>query len=276
MAAVEGLQVLDIQMDADHNRTVVTMIGEPAVVEEAAFRGVQRAAALIDMDQHRGGHPRMGAADVVPFVPIRGVTLEDCVQIARRLGQRIGDELGIPVYLYEAAATRPDRCNLADVRRGEYEGLKVEIETNPSRAPDFGPARLGKAGATAVGARLPLVAFNVNLNTNEVKIARAIAKAVRHSSGGLRYVKAIGLLVKDRAQVSMNLTDYRQTPIARVMELIRQEAARYGVTVAGSEIVGLVPAAALLDAACYYLQLHDFSPDQVLENRLMALDCSPT
>jgi len=265
---VAGVRVLDVESDADHNRSVLTFIGEPEAVEEAAFRSIRRAAELIDMEQHRGGHPRMGATDVVPFVPIRGVTMNDCVQMARRVGARVGNELGIPVYLYEAAATRPDRVNLADVRRGEYEGLRREIATDPQRAPDFGPRKMGRAGATAIGARPPLIAFNVYLTTNDVRIAQAIAKAVRYSSGGLRYVKALGLLVEGRAQVSMNLTDYRKTPIARVVEMIRAEAARYGVSTAESEIVGLVPQEALLDAAVHYLQLHRFSAGQVLENRL--------
>jgi glutamate formiminotransferase len=268
LASVEGARVLDVQSDADHNRSVVTMVGEPGAVEEAAFRGIERAARLIDMDQHQGAHPRMGAADVVPFVPIVGVTMAECVEMARRLGERVGRELSVPVYLYEEAATRPERRNLADVRRGEYEGLKVEIESHADRAPDFGPARMGKAGATAIGARPPLVAFNVYLNTDDVATAKAIARAVRHSSGGLRYVKALGLQVEGRAQVSMNLTDYGQTPIYRVVEMIRSEATRYGVTIASSEIVGLVPNEALLDAARFYLQLDSFSSDQILENRL--------
>jgi glutamate formiminotransferase len=268
LASVEGVRVLDVQSDADHNRSVVTLVGDPEAVEEAAFQGIERAARLIDMDQHQGEHPRMGATDVVPFVPIAGVTMADCVEMARRLGERVGRELAIPVYLYEEAASRPERRNLADVRRGEYEGLKVEIETDPHRTPDFGPARVGKAGATAIGARPPLVAFNVYLNTDDVAIAKAIARAVRHSSGGLRYVKALGLLVEGRAQVSMNLTDHRQTPIHRVVEMIRREAARYGVTIVSSEVVGLLPNEALLDAARFYLQLDDFSSDQILENRL--------
>jgi glutamate formiminotransferase len=268
LASVEGVRVLDVQSDADHNRSVVTLVGDPEAVEEAAFQGIERAARLIDMDQHQGEHPRMGATDVVPFVPIAGVTMADCVEMARRLGERVGRELAIPVYLYEEAASRPERRNLADVRRGEYEGLKVEIETDSHRTPDFGPARVGKAGATAIGARPPLVAFNVYLNTDDVAIAKAIARAVRHSSGGLRYVKALGLLVEGRAQVSMNLTDHRQTPIHRVVEMIRSEAARYGVTIVSSEVVGLIPNEALLDAARFYLQLVDFSSDQILENRL--------
>ena len=265
---VEGVIVLDIKPDADHNRTVVTFVGGVEAVEEAAFRGIAKAAELVDMDAHQGQHPRVGAADVVPFVPIRGLTMEECVAMATRLGARVGNELQIPVYLYEAAATRPERRNLADVRRGEYEGLKQEIESNPARKPDYGPAKLGKAGATVIGARPPLIAFNVYLTTDDVSIAKKIARAVRGSSGGLRYVKALGLLVGGRAQVSMNLTDYRQTPIQRVMEMIRSEATRYGVSVASSEIVGLVPQQALLDVALHYLQLGSFDPAQVLESRL--------
>ena len=268
MAECRDAQVLDVQSDQDHNRSVVTLIGAPQAVVEAAFRGIAVAAQLIDMDHHRGGHPRMGATDVVPFVPVRGTTIEDCVALARQLGERVGTELGIPVFLYEAAATRAERRNLADVRRGEYEGLKEEITTNPDRAPDFGPTALGAAGATAIGARPPLIAYNVYLNTDNVKPAKAIAKAVRHSSGGLRYVKAMGLIVEGQAQISMNLTDYRRTPIHRVIELIRSEAARFGLAITRSEVVGLLPAEALIDAASFYLQLADLSSDQVLENRL--------
>jgi glutamate formiminotransferase len=204
----------------------------------------------------------------VPFVPVRGVSLEDCAALARQLGERVGTELNIPVYLYESAASRADRRNLAHVRRGEYEGLKKEIAANPDRAPDYGPAALGTAGATAIGARPPLIAYNVYLDTDDVAPAQAIAKAVRHSSGGLRFVKALGLLVEGQAQVSMNLTDYRRTPIHRVLELIRNEATRYGLSVTHSEVVGLLPAQALFDAAQHYLQLGEFSPEQVLENRL--------
>lgn len=263
-----GVKVLDVKPDADHNRTVVTFVGEPVAVEEAAFQGIAKAAELIDMDAHQGEHPRLGAADVVPLVPIQSVSMDECVALAARLGARVGSELDIPVYLYEAAATNPARRNLADVRRGQYEGLKQEIEFNPAREPDFGPKRLGKAGATVIGARPPLIAFNVYLTTDDVSVAQKIARAVRHSSGGLRYVKALGLSAEGRAQVSMNLTAYRRTPIHRVMEMIRREAARYGVAVARSELVGLIPQQALLDAALYYLQLDGFSPDQVLESRL--------
>jgi glutamate formiminotransferase len=268
IGAVEGVKVLDIKSDADHNRTVVTFVGGPEAVEAAAFEGIATAAKLIDMDVHRGEHPRLGATDVVPFVPIQGVSMDDCVAMAARLGARVASELEISVYLYEAAATSPARRNLADVRRGEYEGLKEEIRFNPAREPDFGPKRLGKAGATIIGARPPLVAFNVYLTTDDATVATKIARAVRHSSGGLRFVKALGLLVEGQAQVSMNLTDTRKTPIHRVMEMIRREAARYGVAVARSEIIGLTPQQALLDAALFYLQLDGFSPDQVLESHL--------
>jgi glutamate formiminotransferase len=268
MADSPGAQVLDVQSDPDHNRSVVTLVGTPQAVVEAAFQGMTIAAELIDMNHHRGGHPRMGATDVVPFVPIRGLTMQDCVALARQLGERVGNKLGIPVFLYEAAATRPERRNLADVRRGEYEGLKAEITAKPDRAPDFGPAFLGTAGATAIGARPALIAYNVYLNTDDVKPAKAIAKAIRHSSGGLRYVKAMGLIVEGQAQISMNLTDYQRTPLHRVTELIRSEAARFGLAVTRSKVVGLLPAQALIDAAGFYLQLTELSPSQILENRL--------
>jgi len=268
MEEVAGVRVLDVESDADHNRTVVTLVGPPQAVEEAAFRGIEAAAKRIDMDEHRGAHPRMGATDVVPFVPVRGVSMEECVEMARRLGERVGWELKIPVYLYEAAATRPERQNLADVRRGEYEGLKKEMGSNPDRAPDFGPARIGSAGATAIGARPFLIAFNVNLNSSDVEVAKAIARAVRHSSGGFRYVKALGVPAGGVVQVTMNMTDYRRTPLYRVFEAIRTEAARYGVSVIASEIVGLAPSEALVGAAKWYLGLHDFDDAQILENRL--------
>lgn len=270
IAGVPGARVLDIQTDADHNRTVVTFVGEPESVLEAAFQGARQAAELIDLNVHRGAHPRMGATDVIPFVPIRGVTMADCVQLARRLGQRLGEELAIPVFLYEEAATRPERQNLADVRRGEFEGIRELIATDPAHEPDFGPRCMGPAGATAVGARAFLIAFNVYLATGDVEIAKKIAKTVRHSSGGLRFVKALGLLVEGQAQVSMNLTDFRRTPIHVAVEMIRREAARYGVMVARSELVGMIPQEALLDAAFWYLQLDGVTPSQVLENRLFS------
>ncbi len=224
LAAITGVReisLLDHSSDNDHNRTVITYAGPPAAVEEAAFRAIRKAAELIDLDQHSGSHPRLGATDVVPFVPISGVSMEDCIQMARRLGERVGRELNIPVYLYEEAATRPERVNLENIRRGQYEGLKTEIETNPDRQPDFGPAQLGPAGATVIGARHPLIAYNVYLDSDDVSIAKAIAKKIRQSSGGLPSVKALGMLVEGRAQVSMNLTNFRQTSVRTVVEAIR-------------------------------------------------------
>lgn len=268
--SVPGVILLDCHSDLDHNRTVLTFVGEPQPVAEAAFRAIAKAADLIDLNQHRGEHPRIGATDVVPFVPIRGVTMQECVDLARQLGKRVGEELGIPVYLYEEAATRPERKNLENLRRGEYEGLKVEIETNPDRQPDFGPAKLGPAGATVIGARPFLIAYNIYLTTEDVSIAKKIAKVIRHSSGGLRFVKALGMLVERRAQVSMNLTDFRQTAIHTVQELVRREAARYGVAIHHSELVGLIPQDALVDSAGWYLQLDQFEPEQILERRLEA------
>ena len=270
IAAVPGVFVLDIHSDNDHNRSVITYAGAPQGVEEAAFRAIAKAAELINLDEQRGAHPRIGASDVVPFVPISGVSMQDCVEMARRVGRRVGEELGIPIYLYEEAATRPERKNLENIRRGQYEGLKAEILTNPERQPDFGPARLGTAGATVIGARHPLIAFNVYLTSEDVDIAKKIAKAVRHSSGGLRFVKGLGLLVDGRAQVSMNLTNFRETPLARVVEFIRREAQRYGVGIHHSELVGLIPQDALVDAAVWYTQMDQFEPEQVLERRLQA------
>ncbi len=262
--------LLDRHSDVDHNRTVLTFAGPPEAVADAAFRSIAEAAKHIDLDEHRGEHPRIGATDVVPLVPISGISMQECVELARQLGRRVGEELGIPVYLYEQAAIRPDRRNLEDIRRGEYEQLKEEIATNPGRAPDFGPARLGPAGATVIGARHPLIAYNVYLTTGDVSIAKKIAKNVRFSSGGLRYVKALGMLVEGQAQVSMNLTNYKGTSVAHVVEFIRREAARYGVSIRRSELVGLIPEDALVDAAVWYLQLEQFEPDQVLERRLRA------
>jgi len=268
--SVSDVKFLDRSSDLDHNRTVLTFAGSPAGVEEAAFRAIKTAAELIDLDQHTGAHPRMGATDVCPFVPLSGVSMDDCIAIAKRLGERVGRELNIPVYLYEAAATRPERANLENIRRGQYEGIKAEIETNPERKPDYGPSKLPKAGATVIGARNPLVAFNVYLTTDDVDIAKKIAKAIRHSSGGLRYVKGLGLLVDGRAQISMNLTNFHDTPVARVVEFIRREAQRYGVGIHHSELVGLIPQEALVDAAVWYTQLDQFSPEQILESRLFS------
>lgn len=271
VAAIESVsevKLLDRSSDFDHNRTVLTFAGSPAGVEEAAFRAIKTAAELIDLDNHTGEHPRIGATDVVPFVPLSNASMDDCIAIAKRLGQRVGSELSIPVYLYEAAATRPERTNLENIRKGQYEVLKSEIESNENRKPDFGPSKLPKAGATVIGARNPLIAFNVYLTTDDVDIAKKIAKAVRQSSGGLRYVKGLGLLVDGRAQVSMNLTNFRETPIARVVEFIRREAERYGVAIHHSELVGLIPQDALIDAAVWYTQLDGFDKLQILESRL--------
>jgi glutamate formiminotransferase/formiminotetrahydrofolate cyclodeaminase len=268
---VKGISLLDRHSDLDHNRSVLTFVGPPAEIEEAAFRSIAKAAELIDLNLHQGEHPRIGATDVVPFVPIRNISMPECVQMARRLGQRVGEELGIPVYLYEEAATRSERKNLENIRRGQFEALKAEMGVNPERDPDFGPKNVGPAGATVIGARAPLIAYNVYLTTDDINIAKKVAKAVRNSSGGLRYVKALGLLVDGRAQVSMNLTNFRGTPVARVTELIRREADRYGVKIHHSELVGLIPQEALVDAARWHLQLDQFKPDQILEYRLAAI-----
>ncbi|MEO8354878.1 MAG: glutamate formimidoyltransferase [Chloroflexota bacterium] len=274
ITSVEGARLLDRSSDLDHNRTVITLAGPPFAVEEAAFRAIKTAAELIDLNNHKGEHPRIGAADVVPFIPLSDATMDDCIAIAKRLGQRVGSELSIPVYLYEAAATRPERANLENIRKGQYEGLKFVLtegegsEEYNQRIPDFGPAKLGTAGATVIGARNPLVAFNAYLTTSDVEIAKKIAKAIRHSSGGLRYVKGLGLLVEGRAQVSMNLTNFRETPIARVVETIRREAQRYGVGIHHTELVGLIPQDALTDAAVWYMQLDQFDKAQILETRL--------
>jgi glutamate formiminotransferase/formiminotetrahydrofolate cyclodeaminase len=268
ITSVAGVSILDQHSDADHNRTVITFVGSMQTIEDSAFKGIQKAAQLIDLDQHSGEHPRIGASDVVPFVPISGVSMQDCVELARRLGKRVGEELRIPVYLYEEAATRPERKNLENIRRGEYETLKEEIGTNPQREPDFGPTQLGPAGATVIGARPALIAYNVYLTTDDISIAKKIARTIRHSSGGLRYVKALGLLVEGRAQVSMNLTNFHRTSIASVVEMIRREAARYGVGVSHSELVGLIPQEALVDTAVWYTQLDQFEKHQILEQRL--------
>jgi glutamate formiminotransferase/formiminotetrahydrofolate cyclodeaminase len=265
---VPGVHLLDRHSDLDHNRTVLTMVGSPAGVEEAAFLAIQKAAELINMDEHTGAHPRIGATDVVPFVPISEFSMVECVEMARRLGKRVATQLSIPVFLYEEAATSPDRQNLENVRKGQYEGLKAEILVNSARKPDFGPAKLGSAGATVIGARAPLIAFNIYLTTSEISIAQKIAKAIRNSSGGYRFVKAMGVLVDGKAQVSMNLTNFHQTPIARVVESVRREASRYGVSILHSELVGLIPQDALIESAVWYTQLDEFKTDQILESRL--------
>lgn len=271
MSSVQGVYVLDREMDADHNRSVITLAGEPDAVAEAALLGVGKAAELIDLTKHTGAHPRVGATDVVPFIPIEGVTIEDCVALARRVGNEIWNRYRIPIFFYEAAATRPDRVNLENVRRGQFEGLREEMKKNLDRQPDIGEPKVHPtAGVTVVGSRKFLIAYNVNLNTSDVGIANKIAKAIRFSSGGLRYVKSMGVELKARnlAQVSINLTDFEQTPMHRVYEIVKREAERYGAMPVGSEIVGLVPKKALEMAADFFLQLENFSPAQVLENRL--------
>src|SRR5713226_8769629 len=269
---IPGVYLLDREMDADHNRCVITLVGEREAIQEAAIRGVGKAAELIDLTVHKGAHPRMGAADVVPFIPIDGVTIEDCVAMARHVGEEIWKRYQIPVYLYEAAAATPERQNLENIRRGQFEGIRAEIATNPTRRPDFGEPRVHPtAGATVVGARKFLIAYNVFLNTPDVEIAKKIAKAVRASSGGMRFVKGAGFLVRGMAQVSMNLTDFEQTPIHRVFELVKQEAGRYGVMPVSSEIVGLIPKKALEAAAEWFLQVENFDSSLILENRLAAV-----
>src|SRR5271169_859875 len=263
-----GVYLLDREMDADHNRCVITLVGDRESIAEAAIRGVGRAADLIDLTQHQGAHPRMGAADVIPFVPIEGLALEDCVAIARHVGEEIWKRYQIPVYLYEAAAGTPERQGLENIRRGQFEGIRAEIATNPARRPDFGEPRVHpSAGATVVGARKFLIAYNVLLNSTDVDIAKKIAKAVRFSNGGMRFVKGAGFLVRGLAQVSMNLTDFEQTPVHRVFEMVKREAARYGVAPVSSEIVGLIPKKALEAVAEWFLQVKNFDSSLILENR---------
>jgi glutamate formiminotransferase / formiminotetrahydrofolate cyclodeaminase len=273
MQSVEGVYVLDRESDADHNRCVITLAGEPEPVAEAALRGVGKALELIDLTIHSGAHPRLGATDVVPFIPVDGVSIEDCVALAKKVGAEIWSRFKIPVYFYESAATRPERTNLENVRKGQFEGVRDEVLKNPDRVPDVGDPRLHPtAGAVIVGARKFLIAYNINLNTPDVSIADKIAKAIRFSSGGLRYVKSMGVDLRARhtAQVSINMTDYEQTPLHRVFEMVRSEAARHGASIIGSEIVGLVPKRAIEMTADFYLQFENFSPAQVFENRLAA------
>jgi glutamate formiminotransferase len=273
IAAIASVPVLllDSSSDTDHNRTVITFAGEPEIVSEAAFRGIRAASQHIDLRQHQGVHPRIGAADVVPFVPLRGITLEECISIARELGRRVADELGLPVYLYESAALRPERRNLAVVRRDRYEVLYKTIQIDPERQPDFGTSRLGSAGAVAIGARMPLIAFNAYLNTEDVNIAQSVARAIRESGNGLPYLKALGLLVHGQAQVSMNVIDYRKTSLYEVMERLRIEVEKHRVAVERTELVGLIPQAALLETALAYLQLPSPTYSQILEHRVGGL-----
>ena len=270
VASTPGVRLLDRSSDVSHNRTVLTLAGPPEAVRQAIVTLYAHALDAIDLRQHQGEHPRLGAVDVVPFVPIEGVTMAECVALAREVAAEVGSRFGLPVYLYEEAATDPARRNLEDIRRGEFEGLADKM-AQPGWAPDAGPAGPHpRAGATVIGARMPLIAYNINLASDRLDVARKIAAAVRHSSGGLRYVKAMGVMLDDRriAQVSMNLTNYEKTPMPRVFEFVKREAARYGVGILESEIVGLVPQAALLAAAEYYLQIEGFAPAVVLENRV--------
>ena len=265
--ASSGSDVLDVSSDADHHRTVITFSGDENTIAEGTVRGIQKAAELIDLTGHRGQHPRIGATDVVPFVPLRHATMEDCVKVSHVVGERVGNELGLPVYLYEFAATRPERRNLADVRRGEYEALREKI-TQDQWKPDYGPASVGTAGAVAIGARKPLLAFNVYLDTTDVNIAKAIAKSIRESSGGLPYVKALGLFVNGRAQVSMNLVNFQVTGLFPVVEAIRQQAEAHGVKIERSEVVGLLPQQAVQDALMDYLKLPREVGGWTIEQRL--------
>src|SRR5919112_3023743 len=272
IAAVQGVAVLDVSSDVSHNRTVITFVAPADVVADAAFAGIRVARERIDLRQHSGEHPRIGAADVVPFVPLEGATMDDCVALARALGQRVGDELQIPVYLYERAATRPERENLADVRRGEFEGLREELGRSAARDPDFGPRQIhATAGAVAIGARPFLVAYNVYLGpATNLQVAKDVAKALRGSSGGLRYVKALGLEVDGQAQVSMNLVDIEKTPLYRAFDMVKVEAEALGVSPTWSEIVGLVPERALFETAARHIQLRDFKPEMVLKHKVRA------
>jgi glutamate formiminotransferase/formiminotetrahydrofolate cyclodeaminase len=266
-----GVTLLDVESNADHNRSVITFVGEPGPVKEAALAAGRKAVELIDLNHHKGEHPRMGAVDVVPFVPVSGATMEDCVALAKQFGQEFAEQLHVPVYLYEEAATTPDRRNLADVRAGEFEGLRDRIGRDSSRKPDFGPEKIHPtAGATAVGAREVLIAYNVNLGTNDLDVAKKIARELRSKEGGLAYVKALGFELKERGivQVSMNMTSYSKSQLFKAYELVKLFAERHGVRVVGSEIVGLTPMDALVDTAEFYLRLENFSRDQVLEKRL--------
>ena len=269
-----GVRILDLQSDASHNRSVLTLAGDPDSLARGVLALVSACLGAIDLRTHRGEHPRLGAVDVIPFIPLEGATIKDCIALARRSGEAIAKTHGIPVFLYEDAASAPHRRGLEDIRRGQFEGLAAKLK-DPLWAPDFGPSEPHPSfGAVVVGARMPLIAFNVNLNTDDVEVAKKIARGIRNSTGGFRFVKAMGLLVeiggRRVAQVSMNMTDFTKTPLFRVVETIRNEAARHGVSIAGSEIVGLVPAQALLDSAEHYLQLTGFSSAQVLESRLRA------
>ncbi|MEW6624697.1 MAG: glutamate formimidoyltransferase [Bacillota bacterium] len=270
ITAVEGVKLVDYSSDPSHNRSVVTFLGEPEAAKEAAFKAIEKAKELINMEEHLGEHPRMGATDVVPFIPIRDITMDECVEIAKELGKEVWEKLQIPVYLYEKAACSPERQNLSTLRKGQYEGLKTAV-AEPARHPDFGEPKLHPtAGITAIGARPPLIAYNINLGTNNVEIAKKIAKVIRGSNGGFPAVKALGIKIEERdiAQVTINMCNYREVSLFRVFEIVKNEAARYGVPVIGSEIVGLTPMEALIEVADHYLRLENFKIDQILETKL--------
>jgi glutamate formiminotransferase len=270
LRAVPGLRVLDVQSDATHNRSVFTLAGDEAAMRAGIPVLFERALADIDLRTHKGEHPRMGAVDVTPFIPIEGVTMAQCVELAKSIAKDVATRFNLPIFLYEDASSNPARKNLEDIRRGEFEGLAAKM-AKPEWAPDFGPAAPhASGGASVIGARMPLIAYNINLNTNRLDVAKKIATAIRMSSGGLRFVKAMGIPLEDRGivQVSMNLTNYEKTPMFRVFELVKREAERYGVTVLESEIIGLVPQAALMASAAWYLQADTFTESQVLENKL--------
>jgi glutamate formiminotransferase/formiminotetrahydrofolate cyclodeaminase len=266
---VPAAHVLDVSADPDHNRCVITFVGTPSAVEEAAYLAIAEAAKHISLEEHEGEHPRIGATDVCPFIPVKNVSIDECIALANRLGQRVGADLDIAVYLYGAAAKIPERVKLADIRRGQYERWRREVASDPKRKPDFGPAEPKHWGATVIGVRPFLIAYNIFINTDNVDMAKRIAKAVRYSSGGLRHVQAMGFLVEGQAQVSMNLTDFTKTPLHRVQEMVRREASRYGLSITHAELIGLAPQKALFDAAKWYLQADDIQEDQILENRLL-------
>jgi glutamate formiminotransferase/formiminotetrahydrofolate cyclodeaminase len=270
--SVDGVHVLDLHSDADHNRSVLTLAGESDALSEAVFRAIKQATESIDLRAHSGEHPRIGATDVVPFIPLGTSSMSDAVAAARSLGERVAKELELPVYFYEEAALRPERQNLEAIRRKGFEELRDVIGDDPERQPDIGPSSVHpSAGAVVIGARGPLIAYNIYLNTSDVRIAKAIAKAIRHSSGGLRYVKALGLDIPARgqAQVSMNLTNYQKSAVHTVFELVRALAESYGASITDSEVVGLVPMEALVNSARHYLRMHDFASDQILESKLL-------
>ena len=269
--AKAGVKLLDYSGDEDHNRLVVTVVGEPEALCRAVVEAIGVAVRLIDLNHHKGQHPRMGAVDVVPFIPIKNVTMEEAIRLSNYVARQVANQYKLPVFLYEKSATAPHRENLAAIRKGEFEGMANKMK-QPEWQPDFGPAeRHPTAGTVAIGARMPLVAYNINLNTDSLDIANQIARNIRHINGGLRYVKAMGVELKDRhiTQVSINMTDYSKTALYRAFELTRIEARRYGVSIVGSEIIGLVPMEALIDTASYYLGLENFTMRQVLEARIM-------